>query len=544
MQKKIKSLVFLVLMISNFCFSQQGEQEISPSILADTTSLMVLESVISHNLNPQTTAYTSDSMILSGLYEGLFSNNPQTLDPEPGIAVDFRLSRDKKRWTFTLRDNAYFSNGQLIDAEAVRKSFLKLLKDPDAPYSSLLDIIKGAEAFRKGFGSEENVGITVTAPNRICFTLVSPANYFMRVLCHAAFSIVHDDPQVFSGAYVIDSYQDGQIVLRKNNYYWDSANTKLETITFIQSDDAELNAALYNSGVVDWIATGSVDVDKIINKKAVQYSAEFGTSYLFFKLKEESSPYVDEDSEITFLEEEKYIWNKPEFRNAVLEAIPWDSLRGNSFVPATTFVFPLNGYPQVDGFSYTDIVEAKALMKEARELYEVSQDEIIPLVFEIPSNFMSESIKQQLAESLSVLGIDLQFRELPNSMYIRNVPASDADLFVYNWIGDFADPLAFLELFRGGSTLNASRWQNNEFDELIAQAAVSSTEQRFVILAQAETILLDSGMVIPIYHPVSFNVVNTEAVGGWIGNAFDFHPLKYLYKNIVEIKLPNVVLNN
>ena len=112
---------------------------------------------------------------------------------------------------------------------------------------------------------------------------------------------------------------------------------------------------------------------------------------------------------------------------------------------------------------------------------------------------------------------------------------------MYSWTGDFADPLAFLELFRGNSTLNDSNWKNEDFDKLIDEAAITSVENRFTILAKAEEILLDEGMVIPLQHQLSLNVINLKEIGGWAANAFDFHPLKYLYRNHIEIELPNVV---
>lgn len=512
------------------------------SYLSDSQNLTIVEASTIHDLNPQTTAYTSDTLILSGLYEGLFAYNPQTLEPEPALAVEYRISRNKKRWNFTLREDAYFSNGEKITPQAVRASFLKLLANPKAPYASLLDMIKGAADYHNGLCDEEKVGITVSGENKITFSLTSPANYLARVLCHSAFSIVHENPEVYSGPFAVDSISSNQIVLRKNDYYWDKQNVKLESITFLQSDDPEENAMLYNAGFVQWLATGNVVIDKLLNKKAVQYSAEFGTAYLFFKMAQEDE-IVDEDSEIMLLAPKNPIWNKVEFRNAVLEAMPWDIIHSQYTIPATTFVFPLNGYPQVNGFSYSDSTEALLMMQEAREMYGIPEDEILPLVLELPVNGFTEQKKDAIKQALEPLGIDLQIRELPSYEYIRNVPVSDADMFIYIWIGDFADPLAFLELFRGNSSLNDSRWQNDEYDALLAQAAEVPQEKRFEILAKAEELLLDNGLVVPVYHPVSFNVINTEEVGGWFTNAFDYHSLKYLYLNCLEKQLPNVVLN-
>ena len=65
---------------------------------------------------------------------------------------------------------------------------------------------------------------------------------------------------------------------------------------------------------------------------------------------------------------------------------------------------------------------------------------------------------------------------------------------------------------------------------------------RYQLLGKAEDLLLSSGMVLPIYRTVTVNIINTEEVGGWASNAFDIHPLKYLYKRQVKSKLPNVVM--
>ncbi|HIW35620.1 MAG TPA: peptide ABC transporter substrate-binding protein, partial [Candidatus Treponema faecavium] len=107
---------------------------------------------------------------------------------------------------------------------------------------------------------------------------------------------------------------------------------------------------------------------------------------------------------------------------------------------------------------------------------------------------------------------------------------------------DYADPMAFLELFRGHSTLNESAWENSEYDSLLEQAAAASSSQtRLELLSQAEQLLLDEAMVIPVSHPVSLNFVSLSELGGWYTNALDIHPFKYLYFKKTNIELPNLV---
>ena len=519
LKRKILLSIFLMILSG---FTQLGAEDDSEEFSYAEKCFTIVESGQKHELNPHITTNSHDSTILNGLFEGLFSYNPVTLEPYPAIATDYRISRDKKRWTVTIREDAKFSNGEKITAQSVRECWLRLLSTPNAPYASLLDIIRGAKEFRNGTGSEQDVGIYAASETKLSIYLTKPANYLAKVLCHSSFSITHSEPDVYSGAFQLKSVMNGIYTLEKNPYYWDSKNVFMENVFFVQSDDAEENVYLYNTGNADWI-TANVNSEKIIDKDAIQINAEFATMYYFFKnSSKKQADFVSENGE--------NVWDYPEFRNAVLEAIPWDVFRKNASVPATTFVYPLTGYPTVEGFSYTDEFEASLKMKEARQKYDIPQEQILVLEFLITKYTLSDEAKQAFSDALLPLGVELKFTEVNPYSYLAEVGKSNADLFAYNWIGDFADPLAFLELFRSDSSLNDSGWKNEQFDELLDKAAVVSANERLELLAQAENLLLDSGMVIPIMHPVCFNVIDSKEIGGWFANAFDVHPLKYIYR--------------
>ncbi len=534
--KKIAYTLSLCFFISGILYAN-GDVEstlnetpsTSVNEISNLKKLTILESAMPHELNPQMTPYSSDSQILSGLFEGLFSYNPITLEPQYAIATEYKISRDKKRWTFKLRPEALFSNGERITAQSVKEAWLNLLATPNAPYSSLFDIIRGAKEFRTGQGKSSEVGIYALDDYTLSVYLVKPANYLPKVMCHSAFSIIHRNPTVYSGPFILEDYDNAGYYLKKNDYYWDRENVQLDQIYFLQSNDQDLNTYLYNTGMVDWV-TANIDTTKILNTNAIQLGAEFGTSYYFFKNSCKKPSKIPS------------VWDYPEFRNVVLEAFPWDIVRQGSIVPATTFVYPLPGYPQVEGFSYTDKIEALNKIKDARKKYNISEDEILTLTFAVSPYTLSAEKLQSIKDALSPLGIELKTMEYEPTTYLANVQTSEADLFAYTWIGDFADPLAFLELFRSDSTLNDSGWSDEQFDSLLDKAASANEQERMQILAQAETLLLDSGMILPSYHPVILNVIDTTEVGGWASNAFDIHPLKYLFKKEGTIKLPNVVL--
>lgn len=493
-------------------------------------NFIIVEPVRVHELNPQLTNYASDSQILNGLFEGLFTISPITLEPQYALATEFKISRDKKRWAITLRSDARFSNGEKITAESVRKSWLRMLENPASPYSSLFDIVRGAQAFRNGKGAIEDVGLYATDENVLSIYLNAPANYLPKILCHTAFSITHENPEVYSGAYELEISAPRKYVLKKNPYYWDKNNVIIERVSFLQSDNPDENTYYYNTGAVDWVC-GRVNQNQILDTKAFQVNAEFGTGFLYFKTSNKKPMGFKTSA----------LWDYPEFRAAVLEAFPWAIIRKNYMIPATTLVYPLSGYPQVEGFDFTDAIEASLKMKDARKKYKIPAEQIIPLVFYVFDNEFDKAEQEAIQNALLPLGIDVQIKGVPSSEYYATIDSADADILVTSWIGDFADPLAFLELFRGGSTMNTSGWHNKEFDRLIEQAAVANDSERYNLLAKAENILMDEAVVLPLYRIVTSNVIDVTEVGGWYVNAFDHHPLKFLYKKQSKLNSENIV---
>lgn len=513
------------LLGTSFLFAQENiRQEDFSAEDSSEKNFVIIESKHSYNLNPRTANYSAEAQILTGLYEGLFSYDPITLDPVYAMVKNYRISRDKKRWTFELQEGIKFSDGEPITAETVRSSLLKAIAEPGAPFSSLMDIVNGAEEFRKGKGSAEDVGIYAMDSNAVSIHLKAPASHLPKILCMPAFAVTADDLSAYSGPFCLEEYSENRIILKKNKNYHDAESTKMEKITILLSNDADENVFAYNTGAADWIAS-SFNEQKLLSKDSIHLSAEFATQYFFFKFTEKS------------------VFNNLNLRRALLEATPWNELRANTYVQAQSLVYALNGYPSVEGYSSTDIIEAKILMDKARNELKIEDNQKIKIRFAITDTDYMKKKAELLKKAWEPLGVELETVLFPEFEYLNNIEKTDADLFSYNWIGDFADPLAFLELFRGNSTMNVSGWNNKEFNAMLDEAALYTDENHNRLLAKAEQLLLDEAVIFPIQHPVSVNIINLNEVGGWALNAFDIHPLKYLFKREISTpSAPNIVL--
>ena len=183
------------------------------------------------------------------------------------------------------------------------------------------------------------------------------------------------------------------------------------------------------------------------------------------------------------------------------------------------------------------------MMAIARKTAGIPENKTLTLIFGITGSDRMKREAELLQEAWKPLGVDLKVQTTPEDRYLLSIQNWNADLFSYSWIGDFADPLAFLELFRDGSTLNQSKWKNTFFNQLLIDAAeTNSSAEHNKLLSQAEQVLLDDGIVLPISHSVCLHAVSPTAVGGWYTNALDIHPFKYLYFKTETSTVPNVVM--
>lgn len=480
--------------------------------------LRITTHIFDYNLDPHTANYNSEAQLLINIHEGLFSYNPQNLEAAPAIAKNFKVSRNKLTWTFTLRDDAFFSDGTPITATSVRDSWLKLL-DPstNAPFASLIDCIENAKEYRKGETTKDKVGITARDDKTLVVRLTNPTGHLPKILCNHAFTVVSPKKDVYSGAFTLESISKEKIILKKNPKYWDARNVALPGVEITFSDDEELNTFNFNAGKSDWVLS-DINPEKILDKEAIKIGKQFGTTYIFFK-------------------SQKAPWNNSDARNALIAATPIEELQKNSLIKAKTLMLPLRGYPDIVGVGEYDLEYAKSLAEKAG-----LKDAVI--VFGISDEKYSFEMASILEKAWKEIGVKLVIQKTPTNRYLDSINGWDADLFTYTWIGDFADPQAFLELFRSESTLNETKWHNSDYDNILKEASLLTDDnKRYQKLSEAEQLLLDSGVIIPISHPISLNIVDSSILSGWTENALDIYLFKYIYFKEAVQKLKIVKAN-
>ncbi|MCL2094217.1 MAG: peptide ABC transporter substrate-binding protein [Treponema sp.] len=459
----------------------------------------------------------SEAQIFTAIYEGLFSYHPLTMEPVAAAAYNWEVSEDRRTWTFSIREGARFQNGDPLRAEDFRAAWFSMI-DPqrNAPYSSMFDVIEGALDYRLGRGRAEDVGIWATAEKTLVVRLISPAAFFPSMLCHHSFSPIHpsmvDEENwletwpVSNGPFFISEMDEKGIVFSKNPYYWDNRSVELNRLEIIFVDDGEEASALWNSGVARWIY-GDVNIDQLNDLSGIQVNAMFATHYYFVRSAREP-------------------WNDFRLRQALALALPWEEIRENHFLPASTLIYPIPGYPEVEGLERTDLEEARQLLADAGYPQGVGLPE---LVIRITPSWDAGRIATLMAEAwFSLLGIPVRIDVVPFRDYFASLRNDDYDVGSLTWIGDFADPYTFLKMWIRDSNLNDARHNDDDFETLMTRSMGEEGSQRWATLAEAEQLLLERGNVFPISYTPALNIIDLSEIDGWFTNVLDIHPFKYM----------------
>ncbi|MBN1836369.1 MAG: peptide ABC transporter substrate-binding protein [Spirochaetales bacterium] len=489
--------------------------------------LVVVYSPKEVQLDPLHIYTTMESELSTALYEGLLTYHPFSLFPMPGVAEDWEISEDKTVYRFSLREEAVFSNGDPVTARDFRESWLRVL-DPEAQaeYSFLFDVIAGARRYRLGLSPAEEVGIRAVSEKLLEVELERPAGHFLKLLCHMSFAPVHSsyrDTDGWSGAstligngpYYLYERQPFELVLKKNRLYWDAGSVGLDGIRVRFMDDPAAISEGFNQGAIHW--ANNWDTSRLEDRTKIVFNPLFATSYFYLVCLEEA-------------------WRDSRVRRALALLVPWDRVRTeeDTLLPTSRLVPPIPNYPDVEGITGSDREEAFDLLAEAGYARGVGLPEV---VFKLPGDPESERIAGLMADAWKrELGVTVTVQTYPYDLYLREVKKGDYTVGSVTWIGDYADPLTFLQMWTEGSNLNDARFADPEFDALIDGSVSQEGEARYEQLAKAESILLSTAVVLPISHTPAFNLVDLDRIEGWFPNVLNIHPFKYV--RFRELRVP------
>lgn len=511
----MKKVLFLLLTLSTFCL-------FSCSVKNSNDIIRVSVGAEPQSIDPSFLS-AIDSMIYAvHTFEGLTTKDKNN-NIIGGVAKDWEISEDGLTIIFHLRDNAKWSDGKPVVADEFVYSFRRLANPETASsYSFLISPIKNADKIMAKELNIEELGIEAIDDKTLIITFEKPTAYFLELASVPIFSplrkefIEGNDNWTFSpdtyignGPYkMIERKPDESISLEINDNYWNKNSLKANRIDFIMfSDVATAYAALKEGTLLYSSRIPNSDIDALREEGYLVSTPSLGTSY--YALNNTNSVLKDK-----------------RVRRALALAIDRNYIVENitkgGEKPAIAFVpyglKDINGDFRENGIKYfsVDKEDYKSNVEEAKELLSqagYSNGANFP-VLEFKTNpgsgvIIAEAIQQMWKENLN---IDMIITQEDWSVFQKNRQTKNYVVCRADWIGDYLDPMTFLQLFTINGVGNRVGYSNVNYDKLILEAqSTMDNNIRMSNMHKAEDMLIGEDMaLIPLYHYTASSMQNDK----------------------------------
>ena len=497
---------------ADFVFINSAEIEtLDPALITDQVSMRLGES----------------------LFEGLCRINAQG-KIEPGMAERWEVSADKLHYTFHLRNNAVWSNGDPVTAQDFVQSWERVL-NPSTPadYAPQLYPLINAKAYNEGALKDfTRVGVKALDAHTLQTDLENPIPYWIDLCAFMTLAPVHlptitkyqdgwakAGRLVGNGPYLLEEWLlDDHIRLRKNPHYWDAAHVGMGTVDVMPIADANTAFNYFMTGEADLVMDkGMVPVslvDKLKQQSWFRTGPFLGT--WFIRINSTKPPFTDPRVRRAF--------TLAVDRRRIVEKI---TRLGEHTAHSLTPPGAGQNFQPPPGPDYNP-TEARRLLAEAGFPNGAGFPRVEYLYLPLPvENNIAIELKAMWQENLGVV-VNLTKQE--QKVWLASLKELSYDLCRSSWVGDYNDPNTFLDCFTTGNGNNRTGWSSHRYDDLIVAAAKEAdVEKRFAIFREAEKILVsDEAPIIPVYHYVGVQF-RRDNLGGVESNLIDDHPFRAMF---------------
>lgn len=481
-----------------------------------------------NTLDLNSMSWLQDIRMAYALWEGLYTLDPETLEPVPGCAYPIEKSDDGTVYTFHIRRDARWCNGDDVTAGDFIFAWRRMLEEP-GDYTYLLHYIRGARDYQKAFGEGRRpdfamVGVRGLSPKVLRVELEHPVAFFPALCAFPPYFPMHEPSMrrfrvvdkatgrvsydaaftrppnlVSNGSHRLESWEfHKRLRLVASEHYWDRNNVRSRVIDMLSYADPRTAFLKYETGGVDWLAEVSAEDAADLRdrgRKDIHIFPGFGTYFYSLnclpKLPDgRANPLADvrvRRALAMAVDKKPIIDNVCRLNQAV----------ATSFVPPGVFA----AYRPPPGLAY-DVEAARKLLAEAG--YPGGKGfPRMSILFNTEGDhrFIAQIIRKQWSD---VLGIDMDLSGVEVKTFRTRLHGKDYAVARAGWIGDYDDVSTFTDKYLSDSDNNDSAWVNSTYDDLCRRAAREADQtKRLELLYRAEEILLAEVPIIPLYHYVN-----------------------------------------
>lgn len=526
--------------------SQATEAE-STSAGSGTLNIM-LETPV-ESLDPQLATDGTSFEVIADYTDGLMQMDADGA-AVPACAESYEVSEDGTTYTFHIREDAVWSNGDPVTANDFVFAWQRAVDPANASeYSYMLSdigqIVNAAEIIA-GEKDVSELGVTAVDDKTLEVQLNVPVSYFLSLMYFPTYYPVNQaffescgdtfatspETTLSNGAFVLTSYEPAATAfeLVKNEDYYDADKVQLAGLNYQVIQDSQQALMSYQNGDLDTTLLNGEQVDQV--KDDPEFTS-VGAGYLWY-----ISPNIKEVPELANLN----------LRLAMTFALDRDSICNDVLkdgcAPTYTAVPPeFAAGPDGSDFSADQTMFADACAYDpdkALEYYEAAKTELSQDTFtfdmvvdadDAPQK-VAQVVKEQLETTLPGMTINLTIE--PKKQRVEDMQNGNFQLGLTRWGPDYADPMTYLGMWVTDNSNNYGFWSNADYDAIIAECTTgdlcTDPEGRWSALYDAEKIVMDEAVIFPLYTQCNAEMVSSAVSG------IEFHPvaLNRVYKNAVK----------
>ncbi|NIF57738.1 oligopeptide ABC transporter substrate-binding protein OppA [Enterobacter sp. Ap-916] len=484
------------------------------------------------SLDPHKIEGVPESNISRDLFEGLLVSDLQG-HPSPGVAESWD-NKDFKVWTFHLRKDAKWSNGEPVTAQDFVYSWQRLADPKTAsPYSSYLQYghLTNIDDIIAGKKPTSDLGVKAIDDHTLEVTLSEPVPYFYKLLVHPSVSPVPKatvekfgdkwtQPAniVTNGAYKLkDWVVNERIVLVRNTNYWNNGKTVINQVTYLPISSEVTDVNRYRSG----------EIDMTYNNLPIE---------LFQKLKKEIPTEVHADPYLcTYYYEinnQKAPFTDPRVRAALKLGLDRDiivnKVKNQGDLPAYGYTPPYTDGAKLTPPEWFTWSQDKRNEEAKKLLAEAGYTKDKPLTFNLLYN--TSDLHKKLAIAVASiwqknLGVNVKLENQEWKTFLDTRHQGTFDVARAGWCADYNEPTSFLNTMLSDSSNNTAHYKSPAFDKIIADTLkVTDEAQRTALYEKAEQQLDKDSAIVPVYY-----YVNARLVKPWVGGYTGKDPMDNVY---------------
>lgn len=486
-------------------------------------------------LDPAKSSTLPESDVELAIFEGLTRLNAKDL-PEPAAAESWTVSDDGMTYTFRLREGLTWSDGKPLTAHDFEYAWKRVLNPTVAASNAyMLYVIKNGEAYNTEKATAADVGVTAIDDRTLVVQLEAPAAYFIGLTAFHAYYPVRQDiveahPDTWAtdaktivgnGPFILTKWQhNAELDFVKNETYWDAKAVRLKSMEWPVSESQSTRLTLVEGGAADMTTEPPVaDQQRLTEAGLFKVKPSLGTYYYVYNV---TAPPFD----------------NPKVRRALSMVIDRkaivDTIVHGGKIPAFAFVPPgLTNEATGQDFRHEggnlvskNVEEAKALLAEAG--YGPGHP-VPPITILYNTNEMHKAIAEAIQAVWSnELGLDVSLQNQETKVFMANREAGHYQVARASWIGDYADPQTFFDVF--SDPANDAQYHSEAYNALMDRVhATTDVGERMALMHEAEKMMFDESLIIPIYFTTTPYVAN-EAIDGYNWSILGTVDFKHAYR--------------